>query len=60
MGDDGFYIIYMEGISDRPEWYDRVNSFIRMNNYQAFINEMQSEYEYRFIQAGVDAIQDVP
>ena len=60
MGTDGFYIIYMEGISDKPEWYDRVNSFIRMNNYEAFMNEMHSEYEYRFIQAGVDAIQDVP
>lgn len=57
---DGFYIIYMVDISEQPEWYDRVNSFIRMQNYQAFMAEMQSEYTYTFNQIGLDAIQDVP
>lgn len=57
---DGYYIVYMVSISDRPEWYDRVNSFIRMRNYQAFLNEMETEYTYEFIQSGVDRIQDVP
>ncbi len=57
---DGFYVIYMVSISDQPEWYDRVNSFIRMQNYQAFMAEMESEYNYQFVQLGLDAIQDVP
>ncbi|MCQ2504598.1 MAG: hypothetical protein MJ103_05140 [Saccharofermentans sp.] len=57
---DGYYIVYMVSISENPEWYDRVNSFIRMRNYQAFLTEMESEYTYEFIQSGVDAIQDVP
>lgn len=57
---DGYYIVYMVSISDQPEWYDRVNSFIRMQNYQAFMAEMESEYSYEFIQLGLDAIQDVP
>lgn len=58
--DDGFYIVYLVSISEHPEWYDRVNSFVRMRNYQAFINEMESEYTYEFIQSGIDKIQDVP
>ncbi len=58
--DDGYYIIYMVNISGNPEWYDRVNSFIRMRNYQAFLTEMESEYSYEFVQSGLDAIQDVP
>lgn len=57
---DGFYIVYMVSISEKPEWYDRVNSFVRMRNYQAFINEMETEYSYEFIQSGLDKIQDVP
>ncbi|MBQ4270190.1 MAG: hypothetical protein II718_00020 [Clostridiales bacterium] len=57
---DGYYIVYMVSISENPEWYDRVNSFIRMRNYQAFLSEMESEYDYSFVQAGLDAIQDVP
>ena len=57
---DGYYIVYMVSISENPEWYDRVNSFIRMRNYQAFLSEMETEYEYEFVQAGLDAIQDVP
>ncbi|MCR5529489.1 MAG: hypothetical protein K6F49_09755 [Saccharofermentans sp.] len=58
--EDGYYIVYMVSISENPEWYDRVNSFIRMRNYQAFLTEMESEYTYEFIQSGLDAIQDVP
>jgi hypothetical protein len=58
--EDGYYIVYMVSISENPEWYDRVNSFIRMRNYQAFLTEMESEYTFEFIQSGVDAIQDVP
>ncbi|MBR6879856.1 MAG: hypothetical protein IKN14_02090 [Clostridiales bacterium] len=58
--EDGYYIVYLVSVSENPEWYDRVNSFIRMNNYQAFLNEMRGEYEYSFIQSGVDKIQDVP
>ena len=58
--EDGYYIVYMVSISENPEWYDRVNSFIRMRNYQAFLTEMESEYKYEFIQSGLDAIQDVP
>lgn len=57
---DGFYVIYFNSVSPNPEWYDRVNSFIRMNNYQAFMNEMRTEYEYEFISSGLDDIQDVP
>lgn len=58
--EDGYYVVYLVGISDNPEWYDRVNSFIRMNNYQAFMNELESEYKYSFNQNGLDEIQDVP
>ena len=57
---DGYYIVYMVSISEKPEWYDRVNSFIRMRNYQAFLYEKEAEYGYEFIQSGVDKIQDVP
>lgn len=58
--DNGFCIVYFVSVSEKPEWYDRVNSFIRMNNYQAFLNEMITEYPYEFNQAGLDEIQDVP
>lgn len=57
---NGYYIVYMVNISEQEEWYDRVNSFIRMNNYQAFMNEQRASYEYHFIQSGVDEIMDVP
>lgn len=59
-GDGVFYVVYVVSESTNSEWYDRVNSFIRMNNYQAYINEMQTEYTYEFIPAGLDEIQDVP
>lgn len=57
---DSFYIVYFISESNNPEWYDRVNSFIRMNNYQAFLNEMLVEYPYEFDQAGLNQIFDVP
>lgn len=59
-GENGFYVIYFISESENPEWYDRVNSFIRMNNYQAFLNEMTTEYSYEFNQSGLEQIYDVP
>lgn len=59
-GDGCFYVVFFVQESDNPEWYDRVNSFIRMNNYQAFINEMMTEYTYSFNNSGLEEIQDVP
>ncbi len=58
--ENGYYIVYLISISENQEWYDRVNSFIRMNNYQAFMNEMLTEYTYTFNNTGLDEIQDVP
>lgn len=58
--ENGFYIIYFSSESEKPEWYDRVNSFIRMNKYQAFLNEMLTEYTYEFKSSGVSQIVDVP
>ena len=58
--DTGFYIVYLVEISQNPEWYDRVNSFVRMRNYQAFLNETISAYAYEFNQTGLDKIADVP
>ena len=58
--EDGFYVVYFISESDKPEWYDRVNSFIRMNNYQAFLNEMLTEYTFEFKPSGLAQIVDVP
>ncbi len=58
--ENGFYVLYFVSESENPEWYDRVNSFIRMNNYQAFLNEMLTEYSYEFKQSGLSQIVDVP
>ena len=58
--ENGFYVIYFCSESEKPEWYDRVNSFIRMNKYQAFLNEMLTEYSYEFKPSGVSQIVDVP
>ena len=44
----------------QKETDDRVNSFIRMNNYEAFMNEQLTEYTYEFNQSGLDQIFDVP
>ncbi|MCQ2482083.1 MAG: hypothetical protein MJ153_01175 [Clostridia bacterium] len=59
-GDGCFYVVFFVSESEKPEWYDRVNSFIRMNNYQAFINEMVTEYDYSFNTSGLEEIRDVP
>ena len=58
--DTGYYIVYLVDISTNPEWYDRVNSFVRMRNYQAYLNETMGSYAYEFNQTGLDAIADVP
>ena len=58
--EEGYYIVYLVGISENPEWYDRVNSFVRMRNYQAFLNETIGSYSYEFNRTGLDKIADVP
>ena len=55
-----FYIIYFISESPNPEWYDRVNSFLRMNNYQQFISGKASEYVWEFHEDGLAQIKDVP
>ena len=40
--------------------YDRVNSFLRMNNYQRFISSKAEEYTYVFNEDGLAQIKDVP
>lgn len=57
---DSFYVMYYIEESVNPEWYDRVNSFLRMNNYQEFIDEKSEEYTYAFNASGLEKIQDVP
>lgn len=49
-------ILFYVKSSENPEWFDRVNSFIRMNNYQAFLLEKQEEYPYRFNAEGLKYI----
>lgn len=58
--DGTFYVIYFVSESPNPEWYDRVNSFIRMNNYQMFITTKAEEYTYEFNEDGLSQIKDVP
>ncbi len=58
--DGTFYVIFFISESNNPEWYDRVNSFIRMNNYQDFINSKQADYMWEFHKEGLDQISDVP
>jgi len=53
-------IVFYVGASKNPEWYDRVNSFIRMNNYQAFLLEKGTEYPYTLNEDGLQYIKDVP
>ena len=52
-------LFYVES-SPNPEWYDRVNSFIRMDNYQAFISENLKNYAYTFHEDGLEYIKDIP
>jgi hypothetical protein len=49
-------ILFYVGSSENPEWFDRVNSFIRMNNYQAFLLEKQEEYPFKFNAEGLKYI----
>ena len=59
--EDGvFYVIFYISESSNPEWYDRVNSYIRMNNYQDFINSKAVEYMWEFHKEGLEQISDVP
>ncbi len=58
--DGDFYVLYYVSKSEKPEWYDRVNSFIRMNNYRAFMDEKCLEYTYEFDENGLSSIKDVP
>ena len=55
-----FYVLYFVSVSGNPEWYDRVNSFLRMNNYQAFLTSKQAEYAWEFNPDGLAQISDVP
>lgn len=57
--DSQVVILYYVGASANPEWYDRVNSYIRMNNYQAFLLEKGVEYPYAFNKDGLKYIKDV-
>ena len=58
--DGTFYVIFFISESSNPEWYDRVNSYIRMNNYQEFINSKAVDYMWEFHKEGLDQISDVP
>lgn len=58
--DGDFYILYFEAESPNQEWYDRVNSFIRMNNYKEFMDQAEAEYTYTFDEVGLSYIRDVP
>ena len=51
-------IAFYVGSSQNPEWFDRVNSFIRMNNYQAFLLETATEYPYELNADGLQYIKD--
>ncbi len=53
-------ILFYVTKSPNPEWFDRVNSFIRMNNYQAFLLEKTTEYPYALNEQGLSFIEDVP
>ncbi|MBR3340253.1 MAG: hypothetical protein IKG30_01420 [Clostridiales bacterium] len=55
-----FYVVFYVSESPNPEWYDRVNSFIRMNNYRMYISMKSDEYAWEFHQEGLDQIKDVP
>ena len=55
-----FYVLYFVSESPNAEWYDRVNSFLRMNNYQQFITAKAAEYTWTFNDDGLNQIKDVP
>ena len=58
--DGTFYVIYFISESPNPEWYDMVNSFLRMNNLQQFIQSKAEEYSWEFNTDGLNQIKDVP
>ena len=58
--DGDFYVILFIEESPNGEWYDRVNSFVRMNNYKEFLDAKKAEYTYEFDQNGLTSIRDVP
>ncbi|MCR5383250.1 MAG: hypothetical protein K6E72_01230 [Saccharofermentans sp.] len=55
-----FYVIFYVSESPNPEWYDRVNSFIRMNNYRMYISMKSDEYAWEFHEDGLEQVKDVP
>ncbi len=59
-GDTQMLILFYVEASPNPEWYDRVNSFIRMDNYQAFVSEKLKDYAYIFHEDGLKYIEDIP
>lgn len=59
-GDTQILILFYVEASPNPEWYDRVNSFIRMDNYQAFVSEKIANYSYTFHEDGLKYIKDIP
>lgn len=59
-GDIQILILFYVEASPNPEWYDRVNSFIRMDNYQAFVSEKIANYSYTFHEDGLKYIKDIP
>ena len=59
-GDTQMLILFYVEASPNPEWYDRVNSFIRMDNYQAFVSEKLKDYAYTFHEDGLKYIEDIP
>ena len=58
--DGTFYVLFFISVSHNPVWYDMVNSFIRMNNLQQFIQSKAVEYTYTFNSDGLNQIKDVP
>lgn len=59
-GEGTFNVLYYVKESVNPEWYDRVNSFIRMNNYQQFMDEQTKIYTFQFDESGLTEIRDIP
>ncbi len=59
-GSNQIRILFYVESSPNPEWYDRVNSFIRMENYQNFVSEKLKDYAFTFHQDGLEYIKDIP
>ncbi|NLW88511.1 MAG: hypothetical protein GXY43_02135 [Clostridiaceae bacterium] len=54
--EDGIAILFFVSVSDNPEWFDRVNTFIRMNNFEEFLFAKQEEYPCKFNELGLKDI----